>query len=155
MSLHARADVPPGWVREGDLIVPWWHSKTGIIVRWVVFLVLFVLIMGYIIGGYLHARARIKKGLRPLAYHRCLVSRRERQPQYHNEWTQGAYGQYQPNAYMMANMAPPPVYDPNRPPVYTVPPEGGSKVGLSQWGNEPTHRPPEVNPAPGYYASPT
>ncbi|KAG8409001.1 ERAD-associated protein [Metarhizium acridum] len=60
---------------NGDYIyVPWWHTKTGIIVRWVIFLVIFVLIMGYLIGGYYHAKARIRKGLEPLAYHRCLVS---------------------------------------------------------------------------------
>lgn len=44
--------------------------QTGIIVRWVIFLVIFALIMGYIIGGYLHAKARLRKGLQPLAYHR-------------------------------------------------------------------------------------
>ncbi|KAM4058432.1 chitin synthesis regulation, resistance to congo red domain-containing protein [Hirsutella rhossiliensis] len=155
MGLAARADddVPFGWVREGNFIVPWWHSRTGIIVKWVIFLVLFALIMGYIVGGYLHARARLRKGLPPLAYHRCLVGRRARQPaQYQNGWPQANYGYYQPNAYPMNDMNAPPVYDPNRPPVYMAPPpDGGSKVDPSQWRNEPTARAPEANPAPDYH----
>ncbi|POR38982.1 Uncharacterized protein TPAR_00818 [Tolypocladium paradoxum] len=148
MALEARDDnIPDGWVREGDLLVPWWHSRTGFIVRWVIFLVIFVLIMGYIIGGYYHAKSRLRKGLPLLAYHRCLVSRRARQPQYQNGWPQGNYGYYQRNAYQMNDMPPPPVYDPSRPPMYA---DGGSKVDPSQWKSEPTRRPAEENPAPAY-----
>ncbi|GJN70455.1 hypothetical protein PLICBS_004513 [Purpureocillium lilacinum] len=113
--------------------------------------------MGYILGGYWHAKRRLRKGLQPLAYHRCLVSRRAYQPpQYQASWPQqggGGGGYYQPDAYHMGNMAPP-VYDPNRPPMYpgqpAGPPEGGSKVDPSQWRTEPTRRAPESNPAPDY-----
>ncbi|PNY28597.1 Uncharacterized protein TCAP_01487 [Tolypocladium capitatum] len=155
MALNTRDEViPDGWVRDGDWIVPWWHSKasTGVIVRWAIFLAIFVLIMGYIIGGYYHAQSRLRKGLPPLAYHRCLVGRRARQPQHQNDWPQDTYGYYQPNAYQMNNMPPPPVYDPSRPPVYSSPPDGGSKVDPSQWRSEPTRRPAEENPAPAYTA---
>ncbi len=52
---------------------------------------------------------------------------------------------YRPEYHGMQNMAPqavppPPVYDPNRPPMYSGP-DGATKVAPSQWGNEPTHRP--------------
>ncbi|PHH89749.1 hypothetical protein CDD83_5338 [Cordyceps sp. RAO-2017] len=152
MGLVARDDdLPFGWVRDGDFIVPWWQSRTGIIVKWIIFLILFTLIMGYILGGYLHARARLRKGLPPLAYHRCLVGRRTAHPppQQQYGWPQNNYGYYQPNAYHMNDMNAPPVYDPNRPPVYMPPPDGGSKVDPSQW----TRRAPETNPAPDYQPS--
>ncbi|KAK2593200.1 ERAD-associated protein [Conoideocrella luteorostrata] len=136
----------------------WWHSKTGIIVRWVIFLVIFALIMGYVIGGYLHAKRRIRKGLPPMAYHRCLVSRRSYAPSTYQQqqWPQNGGGYYyqQPqqsgfqNAYPMNDM-PLPAYDPNRPPVYSGPPDGGSKVDPLQ-NRASTHRMPESNPAPQY-----
>ncbi|KJZ77452.1 hypothetical protein HIM_03176 [Hirsutella minnesotensis 3608] len=156
MDLYARQDnkddLPFGWVREGNHVVPWWATRTGIIVKWVITLVFFVVIMGYFVGGYLHARRRLRKGLQPLAYHRCLVARRMQPPQYQTGWPQAGYGgYYQPNAYPMNNTNAPPVYDPNRPPVYMAPPaDGGSKVDPSQW----TNRAPEENPAPGYGAPP-
>ncbi|RDA89126.1 hypothetical protein CP532_2276 [Ophiocordyceps camponoti-leonardi (nom. inval.)] len=155
--------IPVGWVRDGDFIVPWWQSRTGVIVKWVVFLVLVLIFTLYIVGGYLHARHRIRKGLPPLAYHRCLVARRQPPPpgDYHNAWppNQGPYYNYQyppPNGYPMNNMAAPPVYDPNRPPTYMggPPPDGGSKVDPSQWRNEPTRRAPEENAAPDYQPRP-
>ncbi|OAA46850.1 Chitin synthesis regulation, Congo red resistance, RCR protein [Metarhizium rileyi] len=133
--------------------VPWWHTKTGVIVRWVLFLVFFVLVLGYVIGGYYHAKKRIQKGLQPLAYHRCLISRRAYQPNYTTPWPQQQYGYYPPqqngyqNAYPMNEM-PLPAYDPNRPPVYSGPP-GGSKVDPAQ-NRVDTHRMPESNPAPAY-----
>ncbi|KND91278.1 hypothetical protein TOPH_04059, partial [Tolypocladium ophioglossoides CBS 100239] len=149
MVLKTRdGDVPDGWVRDGDWIVPWWHG-TGVIVGWVLFAI-FALIMGYIIGGYYHAQSRLRKGLPLLAYHKCLVSRRAPQPQYQDGWPQNNYGYYQRNAYQMNDMPPPPVYDPSRPPMYPGPPDGGSKVDPSQWRGEPTRRPAEENPAPAY-----
>lgn len=45
-------------------------AQTGVIVRWVVFLVAFVAIMAFVLGGYYHAKSRIRRGLPPLAYHR-------------------------------------------------------------------------------------
>ncbi|OAQ83265.1 ubiquitin-protein ligase Sel1/Ubx2 [Purpureocillium lilacinum] len=148
---------PPGNPADGgDAFRGWAAGGEGIIVKWVIFLVIFLLIMGYILGGYWHAKRRLRKGLQPLAYHRCLVSRRAYQPpQYQASWPQqgGGGGYYQPDAYHMGNMAPP-VYDPNRPPMYpgqpAGPPEGGSKVDPSQWRTEPTRRAPESNPAPDY-----
>lgn len=44
--------------------------QEGLIVKWSVFLGLMVLITLYITIGYIHAKKRIRKGLKPLAYHR-------------------------------------------------------------------------------------
>ncbi|PFH59513.1 hypothetical protein XA68_12245 [Ophiocordyceps unilateralis] len=159
--------VPAGWVREGNFIVPWWQSRTGVLVKWIILLVLVVVFTLYVFGGYFHAKHRLKKGLPPLAYHRCLVARRQPPPpppppggDYHNAWPQqGYYGPYQPppNGYPMNNMGAPPVYDPSRPPTYMggPPPDGGSKVDPSQWRNEPTRRAPEENAAPDYQPRPS
>ncbi|PHH78923.1 hypothetical protein CDD82_2751 [Ophiocordyceps australis] len=108
--------------------------------------------MLYLIVGHMHARSRLKKGLPPLAYHRCLVGRKAQQPQYQNGWPQGGqnYGYYQAGGYPMGNMPPPPTYDPSRPPMYSGPPDGGSKV--DPW--QATNRPAEANPAPSYYPPP-
>lgn len=122
--------------------------QEGRIVKWSVFLVIIVLITAYLLGGYLHARSRLKKGLPPKGYHRWMVPRPQlarvdprygypQQPGGHAQWTT-----YRPaDAYGMQNMGgmpPPPVYDPTaaRPPGYE-PPEGGSKVdpaqGMASW----------------------
>lgn len=44
--------------------------QEGLIIKWAVFLGLMVLITLYITIGYIHAKKRIRKGLKPLAYHR-------------------------------------------------------------------------------------
>lgn len=144
---------------DGVCYTSWWHSKTGTIVRWVLFFAIFGTITLYVLVGYLHAKRRLRKGLRPLAYHRCLVSRRSYGPPVNQHWPNGQpfrvycyqqpqqSGYYQP-AYPMNDM-PLPAYDPNRPPVYSGPPEGGSKVDPSQ-NTTPGNRGPESNPAPTY-----
>ncbi|GAO16272.1 hypothetical protein UVI_02016640 [Ustilaginoidea virens] len=95
-------------------------------IRWILFFVVLLSVVLYVFGGYLHAQRRVRKGLRPLAYHRS------------------GYQQ----AYPMNDM-PLPAYDPNSPPVYPGPPEGGSKVDPSQ-SRPPTHRAPADHPAPAY-----
>lgn len=133
-----------------------WYSREGYIVKWSIFLGLVGIIAIYIIGGYIHAKRRLKKGLLPLGYHRWLVSRRDLarvDPRYavpNNAWYRPGYHN---NAYynnpqnpngnyygMNSNMAPPPpMYDPaGRPPVYDGP-EGGSKVAPNQWTDGPRH----------------
>ncbi|CAM1504086.1 Fc.00g016770.m01.CDS01 [Cosmosporella sp. VM-42] len=143
-------DLPFGYVEDDGYAVPWWYSSTGVIVKWTIFILIVVLFFGWIIGGYLHAKSRLKKGLMPLRYHRCLVSRRQLaqvdpsyaypRPQYSN------YPNNQPNGYPMHNM-PPPIYDPSRPPMYEGPPEGGSKVDPAQSRMDPS-RPIEEHYAP-------
>ena len=92
MALGARQDdgsIPAGWVLDPDGVYRpfWWSrvstrnwtvltsdgltsSQTGHIVKWSVFLGLTLLIGGYLLGGYIHAKKRLRKGLMPLAYHR-------------------------------------------------------------------------------------
>ncbi|KAK7430229.1 hypothetical protein QQZ08_003204 [Neonectria magnoliae] len=127
--------------------VSWWYSDTGVIVKWVVFISISVIFLAWIVGGYLHAKSRLKKGLPLLAYHRCLVSRRTRaqydpgyqypQASYHQAgYHQPGYPMHPPpNGQQMYSM-PPPVYDPDRPPVYE-PPAGGTKVDPAQARRDP------------------
>ncbi|KAL1835290.1 hypothetical protein VTK73DRAFT_5824 [Phialemonium thermophilum] len=107
-----------------DGYVPFWYTRTGIIVKWSLFLGLITLFCLYLFLGYMHAKSRIRKGLPPLAYHRWLVSRAELarvDPRYAYPQPAG-YSTYRPypEQYGMYAMPPPPVYDPNepRPPMY-------------------------------------
>lgn len=131
-----------GFIDDSTCYVPFWYTKTGVIVKWSLFLGLIAFIGLYLLLGYMHAQRRIKKGLMPLAYHRFLVNRRQRammdpnyqypqpetRPYFHNQ-------QY----FGMQNM-PPPVYDPAaaRPPMYSGPqgpagpPDGATKVDPTQ-----------------------
>ncbi|KAH8592096.1 hypothetical protein B0O99DRAFT_518210 [Bisporella sp. PMI_857] len=132
--------------------------QEGQIARWSVFFAIIFLFSAYMIGGYLHAKRRIKKGLPPLAYHRWLLNRQQRarfDPNYQNP--QAYYSPYRPDGgqYGMHPM-PPPMYNPNEPPppVYQ-PPAGGTKVDPSQWRTEPTRRPNEnAEASPSYDAPP-
>lgn len=109
-------------------------------VRYAIIAILFALILLYFIGGYYHARRRLRKNLPPLQYHRWMV--RRQQPQY-------AHGQpyYHPQSFGMNQyppqhgyqnsqggyVPPPPAYGHYEapPPVYQ-PPAGGSKVAADQ-----------------------
>lgn len=44
--------------------------QEGYIVKWTILAVIVLLFTLWIVGGYWHAKKRIQKGLRPLAYHR-------------------------------------------------------------------------------------
>ncbi|KAM0335284.1 hypothetical protein ACHAQA_000329 [Verticillium albo-atrum] len=157
-TLHARQttndDLPPGYVREDGRIYHWWYSREGRIVKWSLFLAFVVFITVYLVGGYFHAKRRLKKGLLPLRYHRWMVKRSVLaqvdpryaypQPTYYATYRPGADG------YGMQNMPPPPpMYDPSaaRPPMY-VPPEGGSKVDPSQGYGRESFAPPAGPPPP-------
>ncbi|KAF5019507.1 hypothetical protein F66182_8484 [Fusarium sp. NRRL 66182] len=128
---------------DDDDGVYWWYSDDGYIVKWTILAVIVILFTLWIVGGYWHAKKRIQKGLRPLAYHRCFVSRRmmaQVDPRYayppngyYGYPPPDGYGHYaHPGGYPMQNMPPPPVYDPSRPPMYDGPPEGGSKIDPTQ-----------------------
>ncbi|PNH37248.1 hypothetical protein VD0004_g9539 [Verticillium dahliae] len=163
-------DLPPSFDRDDDDYYHWWYSREGRIVKWSLFLAFFLLLMGYLIGGYLHAKRRLKKGLLPLAYHRWMVRRAvlaQVDPRYGRPHQQPAYyATYRPGygeayahghghghghgGYGMQNMPPPPpMYDPSsaRPPMY-VPPEGGSKVDPSQTYGRESYAPPAGPPPP-------
>ncbi|KAI3338154.1 hypothetical protein F4824DRAFT_459874 [Ustulina deusta] len=147
---------------DGDYV--WfWYTTPGIIIKYTVFFAFLLLLVGWVVGGRMHAKRRLRKGLKPLKYHAWLLSRYERaqvDPNY--AYPQPVYGVYRPvygnttgggaEYYGMHSM-PPPVYDPSRPPVYDGPP-GGSKVDPVQerQGQAPTgagEYAPPAGPPPG------
>ncbi|KAH8682502.1 hypothetical protein BX600DRAFT_45820 [Xylariales sp. PMI_506] len=150
-------EVPLGFVEVNGRVVPWWDTRTGLIVKWSIFLGLIVIMFAYLIGGRWHARRRINKGLAPMAYHRWLIPRAELarvDPRY--AYPEATYTNYAPGAagYYGMQPMPPPVYDPNRPPVYQgseMPPTGATKVDPAQEYAPPPGPPPaaasrEANP---------
>ncbi|KAK0730366.1 hypothetical protein B0H67DRAFT_548333 [Lasiosphaeris hirsuta] len=146
-----------GFIDEDSCYVPFWYTRTGVILKWSLFLGLTALIGLYILLGYLHAKRRIAKGLAPLGYHRWLISRSQLarvDPRY--QYPAANAMPYNPNNqyYNMHAMPPPPVYDPNRPPMYPGPPgppDGATKVDPSQQdtGVEPARRFDEYQAPPG------
>lgn len=103
--------------------------------RYAIICVIFAAILVYFIGGYYHAKRRLKKGQPPLAYHRWMVrsSVRYQQPQYQPRYQYGP-DPYQ-EGYVMHGYAPPPnpppAYHGDAPPAY-MPPEGASKAMADQ-----------------------
>ncbi|MCJ1425776.1 hypothetical protein MMC29_003676 [Sticta canariensis] len=128
----------------------WWYSPAASAIKWAVIGAVFLIALLWFVGGYYHAQRRMKRGLRPLAYHRWLLprSQRARFPP-HNVFSihqqQAGYNDgYQMQSY------PPPAYDSSHapPPAYQ-PPQGASKINPSQeWGV-----PPSESPVPGESSS--
>ncbi|CAO2657001.1 Nn.00g058040.m01.CDS01 [Neocucurbitaria sp. VM-36] len=134
-----------------------WYSDKGVIIKWVLLALIFFTFFGWFLGGYIHAKRRLKKGQPLLAYHRFLVSYSERRrygqagiPQNHFTFYQ-TQNPYHPNAAAAAPYQqrqdgggawtePPPLYQNNdAPPQYFAPPPGAaSKVHPSQAGNTAT-----------------
>ncbi|KAK0656604.1 hypothetical protein B0T16DRAFT_41632 [Cercophora newfieldiana] len=147
-----------GLIDETTCSVPFWYTKNGVIVKWSLFLGFITFIGLYLLLGYLHAQKRIKKGLRPLAYHRFLVTRRQMatiDPAYQYPQAEAPRPYFYNQQYFgMQNMPPPPVYDPTaaRPPNYPGPPGGGPPDGASKVDpiqqNAPEYQPP-AGPPPG------
>ena len=52
----------------------WWYSDEAEIIKWVILAAIVLLFFTYLLGGYLHARRRMRKGLPPLGYHRVCSS---------------------------------------------------------------------------------
>jgi len=110
-----------------------WYTSKGEIIKWSILLGIFAFFMLWFVGGYMHAKRRMRKGLPLLAYHRWLVPYRERQrygqtPQ--NHFTFYATQPYRPNADGTYN-EPPPLYNNDMPPSY-MPPPGASKLDPTQ-----------------------
>ncbi|KAK2625592.1 hypothetical protein QTJ16_004904 [Diplocarpon rosae] len=144
---------------EDDDRRSFWWTREGQIVRWFLFFGMLFLFLAYMIGGYIHAKKRINKGLAPLAYHRWLLSRRDRaryDPMYQNPSVYyNTYPQQNNSQYGMYPV-PPPVYNhADLPPTYQ-PPAGATKIDPSQWRAEPTRRPADTigEPSPAYEAPP-
>jgi len=139
----------------------YYENPTAYAIKWAVIAAITVFFLVYMVGGYMHAQRRMKKGLPPLAYHRWIVSRQQKAafaqqyPQYANQFSfyraqqdrvgpYGTYG-YAPNgqAYQMGGMyaPPPPAYnEPDYVPAYT--PAAPNKVDPDQRYNAPAGPPP-------------
>ncbi|KAI1209755.1 uncharacterized protein F4807DRAFT_88956 [Annulohypoxylon truncatum] len=141
-------------------LVWFWYTRTGVIVKWSLFLGITVLLALYLVLGRMHAKRRVNKGLKPMAYHNWLLSRQEKagvDPRY--AWPQASYTNYPAPGYGPAppggmygmHAMPPPVYDPNnRPPTYEggPPPMGGTKVDPMQTGVTSGEYAPPPGPPP-------
>ncbi|KAJ4287329.1 hypothetical protein N0V90_012727 [Kalmusia sp. IMI 367209] len=116
-----------------------WYSDTGIIIKWVILASFFLFFMAWFLGGYLHAKARLRKGKPLLAYHRWLVSYQERKRYGQTRQNQYEYYTHQPYAQQQAYgprpdgtwPEPPPMYNNDAPPGY-VPPPGATKMNPNQ-----------------------
>ncbi|KAH7123960.1 hypothetical protein B0J11DRAFT_326747 [Dendryphion nanum] len=143
--------------REG-----WWYSDTGIIVKWCILGAIFLFFTLWFVGGYFHAKSRMRKGLPLMGYHRFLIpfSRRRaagQVPQNHFTFyatQQAPYGQNSNNnntnyyqqrpdgSYPDA----PPMYSNEAPPGY-MPPPGATKTNWTQGPNHGNGM--EMPPYPG------
>ncbi|ETI25900.1 hypothetical protein G647_02677 [Cladophialophora carrionii CBS 160.54] len=140
------------------------YSHTAYAVKWAIIAGIFLIFSLYFIGGYLHAQRRMKRGLPPLAYHRWLVTRRQKaafvhqHPQYAGQFSfyraqqaqagpggygygRGqSYGYAHGQAYQMGGMygPPPPAYNE---PEYVPPYSGPNKVDPDQRYSPPSGPP--------------
>jgi hypothetical protein len=48
-------------------------EQKGIIIKWIILGVFFAIFMLWFVGGYIHAKQRLKKGLPLLGYHRVRL----------------------------------------------------------------------------------
>ncbi|KAL2210475.1 hypothetical protein CC79DRAFT_1330857 [Sarocladium strictum] len=146
-SSPVKRQIPSGWVVEDGVAIPWWYSRDGVIFKWCLFLIPLAILLAWFIIGRIHVTRRIKKGLPPLRYHKCLVPQRYRRYPA-NPWPQQR--QYGPaDGYYMQNMPPPPVYDPTRLPQYEGPPPVGTKVDPDQSMGGPAAQGQQYQPPPG------
>ncbi|KAF2662981.1 hypothetical protein K491DRAFT_10285 [Lophiostoma macrostomum CBS 122681] len=137
-----------------------WYSNTGYIVKWCILAGFFLFFMAWFVGGYLHAKSRMKKGLPLLGYHRWLVSYNQRKrygqtPQNHfTFYASQPYGQRQDGNYA----EPPPVYNGNdAPPQYYAPPGTAKPSGTQNAMEMPEYvgpPAPALAPTGGYPMGP-
>lgn len=76
MYLEKREDIiilDDGSVHRDPKSFGWWYSPAAYVVKWTVILSLFLGFFLWITLGYIHARRRMRAGLKPLAYHRVRV----------------------------------------------------------------------------------
>lgn len=140
-----------------------WYTEKGIIVKWIVLAVFFLIFFVWFVGGHIHAKRRLKKGLPLLGYHRFLISYAERRrygqvPQNHFTFyqTQNPYapsGGAAPNPQYSQRQdgawaEPPPLYqNTDAPPQYFAPP-GATKANPNQGGVNEVELPNYGTPPP-------
>ncbi|RYN64563.1 hypothetical protein AA0118_g3796 [Alternaria tenuissima] len=119
---------------EGD--DGFWYTDKGIIVKWIILASFFVIFFGWFVGGRIHAKQRLRKGLPLLGYHRFLISYSERRrhgqvPQNHFPFYQ-TQTPYAPTPQYTQRQDgtwadPPPLYqNTDAPPQYFAPPPPGA-----------------------------
>lgn len=117
-------------------------------VRYSIVSVLFLIVIVYFLGGYLHARQRLRKGLQPMAYHRWMVRRQmyyaAAHPYARNQQQHGAppaHGYYAYGGTLPQHAYPPPAYNADQPPppVYAAGQDGG-KTAVDQRYGDPVRR---------------
>ncbi|KAF2270726.1 hypothetical protein CC78DRAFT_140696 [Lojkania enalia] len=138
-----------------------WYSDTGVIVKWCILAAIFFFFFAWFVGGYIHAKKRMRKGLPLMRYHRFLVPFRERQrwgqtPQNHfTFYAAQPYGQPRPQHGQRPDgtwAEPPPMYSNQDAPPGYVPPPGATKTHPNQAYMEmPQYGPP---PTGSYPAAP-
>ncbi|KAI4241044.1 MAG: hypothetical protein L6R40_004792 [Gallowayella cf. fulva] len=111
----------------------WWYSDTAEGIKWAVLAAIILAVFLFLLGGYIHAKRRVRRGQAPLRYHRWLLPRSQRQYPPSRQ-TQFSFYQHQQNPYEMnAYPPPPPAYQNNEiPPPQYEPPPGASKANPNQ-----------------------
>jgi hypothetical protein len=125
--------------------------QTGIIIKWSILAAIFFLFMAWFVGGYIHAKRRMRKGLPLMAYHRWLVPYSERKkwgqvPQNHFTFYTAQPYQVHPRPDG-TYPEPPPMYNQDMPPGY-VPPPGATKMAPNQTYMEMPRYPAPAGPYP-------
>ncbi|KAF2468264.1 uncharacterized protein BDR25DRAFT_327017 [Lindgomyces ingoldianus] len=107
----------------------------GVIIKWSILAGIFFFFMAWFVGGYIHAKRRMRKGKPLMGYHRWLVPYSERKrfgqtPQNHFTFyaPQQPYGQRPDGTYP----EPPPMYNNNDAPPGYMPPPGATKTHPAQ-----------------------
>lgn len=111
-----------------DGTVGWWYSNEAFIIKWVVVAAIFAFFLIFVVGGYFHARYRMKKGLRPLRYQRYLISRQQREQYFPSTLVSGV-------AY-------------HRPHRFSQTPQYGQNYPMQPWGPAPPGK--NIAPHGGY-----
>jgi hypothetical protein len=154
------------------LICPTQACQNATIAKWSVFMGLLFLLFLWLGVGYFHARQRIRKGLRPLWYHRVSSDRPCNLPRlssprqnpdadfwqwlapkrYRQENNPAYYNQQGPppsSYYGMQNYPePPPMYNQSGMPPAYMPPPGSTKAAPQQGGVPPPVPPPNGQAPP-------
>lgn len=130
----------------------WWYTSEANAVKWSIVAAIFLIAFVWFIGGYYHAQSRMRNGMPPLAYHKWLVrrSQRERFQSQNNIFLHEQPQGY--NASYPTYALPPPVYNPTYvPPPPYQPPQGASKASPSQQWPMPTPGQPQAGESSGGY----
>ncbi|KAL9595793.1 MAG: hypothetical protein Q9179_004847 [Wetmoreana sp. 5 TL-2023] len=136
-----------GWDDGYDNNGNWWYSDTAEAIKWAVVAAIFLAVVLFFVGGYFHAKRRIRRGQPPLPYHR----RTRYPPAQQFTFYRHQQGPYEMNPYP----PPPPAYHSDMPPPPQYePPQGGSKINPDQSYTAPPEPPPAAEASAAGPSSP-